>query len=156
IGQSGLNLKTKRELVEKLKSKFKIFISSEGKLPKDLERYRVKIPAYRMHDALAFATLFIGEGATMASECAMLGTPAIYVNSLNAGTLRKQEELNLIFGFRNSLGVMEKIDELLTNENLSADFKSRREMMLNSLIDPTAMLVDFFENYPESLNRYKG
>ena len=35
-----------------------------------------------MHNALKYASLFVGEGATMASECAILGTPAIYVNSL--------------------------------------------------------------------------
>ncbi|MGA2408340.1 MAG: hypothetical protein ABSF81_16535 [Bacteroidales bacterium] len=37
---------------------------------------------------------------TMASECAMLGTPAIYVNSLDAGTLREQDDkYQLIHGF---------------------------------------------------------
>tara|TARA_B100000315_G_C14584869_1_gene592441 strand:+ start:2797 stop:2976 length:180 start_codon:yes stop_codon:yes gene_type:complete len=56
-----------------------------------------------MHDVLYYATLYIGEGATMASECAMLVTHAIYVNSLTAGTLEKQEEYGLIYGFRNSI-----------------------------------------------------
>ena len=40
--------------------------------------------------------LFIGEGATMASECAVMGTPSIYINSLTAGTLEDQEN-GLIF-----------------------------------------------------------
>ncbi len=42
---------------------------------------------------LAYATLFIGEGATMASECAVLGTPAIYVNSLQLGYLFKKKNM---------------------------------------------------------------
>ncbi len=155
IGQSGLDLQTKLALVDKLKDKYKIFISSEGEMPKELEPFRVKIPANRIHDVLAYATLFIGEGATMTSECAMLGTPAIYVNSLDAGTLKEQEKLGLIFGFRNSNGVMEKVDELLSNVNLAADFKSKREEAVNSLIDPTSMLVDFFENYPKSIEKTK-
>ena len=50
----------------------------------------------------------------MASECAVLGTPAIYVNSLTAGSLEEQEKrYGLIFGFRNSNGVIEKGIELL-------------------------------------------
>jgi predicted glycosyltransferase len=33
--------------------------------------------------------MYIGEGATMASEAAMLGTPAIYYNSLEVSTIKK-------------------------------------------------------------------
>ena len=79
----------------------KVIISSEGELPVELEKYRVKISPERMHDLLSFASLYIGEGATTASECAMLGTPAIYVNVLDAGTLQEQENLGLLFSFRN-------------------------------------------------------
>jgi predicted glycosyltransferase len=145
IGQSGLSLKAKRLLVSKLKDHFNVFISSEGLLPEDLEKFRIKIPAHKMHDVLASASLFIGEGATMASECAMLGTPAIYVNSLDAGTLKEQEKLGLIFGFRNSLGVMEKVDELLANKNLKIDFALKKDKMVKALVDPTAMLVEYLE-----------
>ena len=50
-----------------------------------------------MHDALAHCSLFISEGATMVSECAMLGVPSIYINSLTAGTIEKQKEKGLIY-----------------------------------------------------------
>ncbi len=87
VGHQGLELAAKRKIVCELSKYVKVFISSEGEIPYDLKSYRIKIPPEKMHDALAFAYLYIGEGATMASECAMLGTPAIYVNSLSAGTL---------------------------------------------------------------------
>ena len=103
-----------------------------------------------MHDALAFATLFVGEGATMASECACLGTPAIYVNSLTAGTLEEQERYRLLFGFRKSEGVIEKAIELLNTPNLKQEFQQRRQKMLSDKIDVTAFMVWFVENYPES------
>lgn len=146
IGQSGLTLETKRAIVNLFKDKFKVFISSEGKLTPDLEEYRIKIPVDRMHDVLAHAKMFVGEGATMASECAMLGTPAIYINSLDAGTLKEQEKLGLIFGYRNSLGVIDKIKELINNENLHTEFQLKKNEMLQQMIDPTEMLVNFFKN----------
>ncbi len=99
---------------------------------------------------MAFATLFIGEGATMASECAMLGTPAIYVNSISAGTLEEQEKYGLLFGFRNFTGVLEKATLLLNNINLKEEFQNRRQKLLSEKIDVTAFLVWFIENYPES------
>ena len=152
IGQNGLDLETKRRLVVKLEAKYKVLISAEGELPEDLKKYRIKIPAYKIHDVLAQACLFIGESATMAQESALLGTPAIYVSSLNAGTLDELEKDGLIFGFRSSLGVMEKIDELINNKNLKKDFKLRKQKTLDSLIDPTKMLVEYIEEYDRVRN----
>lgn len=152
IGQTGIDLDVKRAIVNKLKNKYKILISAEGKMPKDLEQYRIKIPPSRMHDVLAYAKLFIGEGATMASECAMLGTPAIYVNSLEVGYTRVQEQEGLIHGFRSSNGVLAKIDELLSTENLDSTVKHKRDLILSEMINPTKMLVDIIENFPFSLN----
>ena len=104
-----------------------------------------------MHHVLASATLFIGEGATMASECAMLGTPAIYINSLNAGTLMDQELGGCIFGFRNSTGVLERANELLCGDALTNIFKKRTKILLENTIDVTAFMVWLVENYPVSL-----
>ena len=36
----------------------------------------------------------------MASECAILGTPSIYVNTLSAGSLEDQAKQNLIHIFK--------------------------------------------------------
>ena len=150
IGQTGLNLETKRKIVKELSKKAKVFISSESELPEDFKKYQIKIPPERIHDALAYASIFVGEGATMASECAMLGTPAIYINSLSAGTLEEQERLNLLFGFRTIDGVIDKITELLKIKNSKDTFKLARDNMMINQIDPTAFMVWFIENYPDS------
>lgn len=155
IGHSGLSLEMKRKAVKELSKYAKVFISSEGELPEDLIQYQIKIPPEKMHDALAFATLFVGEGATMASECAVLGTPAIYVNSLSAGTLEEQEKVGMLFCFRNSKGVLEKAIELLNNPNLKQEWQKRRKKMLANKIDVTAFMVWFIENYPESVKIMK-
>ena len=91
----------------------------------------------------------------MASECAMLGTPAIYVNSLDAGTLQEQEKLGLLFQFRDSKGVYEKAVELLSYPELKKEFQSRRLKMLEDKIDPISFMVWFIENYPSSFNIMK-
>ena len=155
IGRSGLSLDMKRKTVKELSKYAKVFISSESELPDELKKHQIKIPPERMHDALAFATLFVGEGATIASECAMLGTPAIYVNSLTAGTIEEQERYGLLYSFRNSNGVLEKALELINTHELEQEWQKRRQKMLSDKIDVTAFMVWFIENYPESVRIMK-
>ena len=151
IGQTGLSLEVKKKTVEVLLKYIKIFISSEEELPNELREYQIKIQPEKMHDALAFATLSISEGATMTSECAVLGTPAIYVNSLELGYCTEQEyKYGLVFGYRNSKGVLDKALELLNTPNLKQEWQKRREKMLSEKIDVSAFMVWFIENYPES------
>lgn len=155
IGHSGLNDKSKIELIDKLSKDYRVFISSEAELPQKFLKYKLNISPEKMHDVLANAALFIGEGATMASECAILGTAAIYVNSLNAGTLIAQEENGSIFGFRNSDGVLAKAMELLANPTLEEDFNIKQKALLDDTIDVTDFMVKLIENYPTSLDLLK-
>jgi hypothetical protein len=153
--QHGMSLQFKIQLINELLKHSKIFISSEGPLPDEFQKYKLKVEPGKIHDVLSFASFYIGEGATMASECAMLGTPAIYINSLTAGTLEEQEKYGLIYGFQKTAGVMEKVFELFNKINLREEFQERRQHMLNEKIDVTAFLVWFIENYPASIKVLK-
>ena len=144
-GQEGISFKQKEELIETLSKRGKVFISSEGELPKRWEEFRLKVAPHRIHDVMAYATMFIGEGATMASECAMLGTPAIYVNSLEAETIKDQQNYGLLFHFKNGDGVLEKVNELLSMPNLKDEFQRRKERMLKDKIDVSRFLIDYVE-----------
>jgi uncharacterized protein len=154
-GEAGFSAESKLSLVRKLSENVKVFISSEIRLPDELERYRLPVSPEKLHDVLFYSTLYIGEGATTASESAMLGTPAIYVNSLSAGTLEEQERLGLLFSFRNPEGVLEKALELLKMPDLKTEFHKRRDAMLAETIDVTAFMVWFIENYPGSVKIMK-
>jgi uncharacterized protein len=149
-GQGGLSGEIKKELVELLATKMKVFISAEGELPDEFEKYKISIPPEKMHDVLAAATIFIGEGATMASEAGILGTPAIYVNSLERCYNEDQENYGTVYNFRNSNGVIEKVKELIGDSGLKQKMISGREKMLSEKIDVTKFLVWFIENYPKS------
>ena len=156
IGHSGLSFEMKQKLVIELSKYARVFISSEKKLPAKLKKYQINIPPVKMHDVLSFATLYIGEGATMASECAILGIPAIYINSLSAGTLEEQEKYGLLFCFRNSKGILEKAQQMLQTSNLKQDHQKQREKMLVDIIDVTGFMVWFIENYPECVEIMKN
>ena len=156
VGQRGISLEAKVKLVELLSSHMKVFISSESELPDSLKPYQINIPSDKLHDALAFASLYIGEGATTASECAMLGTPAIYINSLSAGTLEDQHQMGLIHNLRDTATLFDTIHQITTNEEMANVFRSRRQKMLAEKIDITAFLVWFVESYPQSAQTLKA
>jgi uncharacterized protein len=149
-GEQGLTYNSKLELVERLHGQIKVFISSEGELPQELHQFRLPVSAEKLHDVLAFSKLYIGEGATTASECVMLGTPAIYVNSLTAGTLEDQERMGSLFSFRGPDGVYDKVMRLLNQEDLKAQYSLKKQDLLSKCIDVTAFMVWFIENFPVS------
>ena len=158
VGQHGI--KNKIELVRELEKYGRVFITSEGQLPKELEKYKIKISPEKLHDLLYYATLYIGEGATTASECAVLGTHAIYVNTLRLGyTDEEEEKYNLVYNFSDGKTMekqaFDKALELLGNNNLRNEGKRKREKLLNDKIDVTAFMVKFVENYPESFKEMK-
>jgi len=155
IGQSGIADDKKILLVRELSKKARVLISSEGKMPAELSAYNIKISPEKIHHVLAFASLYIGEGATMASECAMLGTPAIYVNTLSAGTIEKQEEYGLLFRCNSIDTIRTTANSILDNPGSMSAFSSRRASMLADQIDVTAFIVWFIENYPESFKIMK-
>jgi len=154
-GHNGITLENKVKSVNEFSKYARVFISSEMELPDELKEYEIDIPPERMHDVLAFATLFYGESATMASECACLGTPAIYLDNDGRGYTDEEEDIyGLVFNYSESekdqLLSIKKGIELLKNENIKKNWQKKTETMISDKIDVTAFFVWFFENYPSS------
>ena len=154
--QGGFTDSQKSEMINYLSSKMKLMISSEGSLPENYRIYKYKMSPESMHDVLSGAKLFIGEGATMASEAGVLGVPSIYVNSQTGCNNKDQEKYGLVYNFRNGVNVLRKIDEILTIHNIKEEWQERHRKMLADKIDVTAFMVWFIENYPESFEVMKN
>ena len=153
-GLSGFTDENKRKAVEEFSKYGRVFITSEIELPEGLEPYRINIPPERMHDVLAHTKLFFGESATMASESAVLGRPAIFLDKHGRGYTDEEVEYGLVYNFKNSeedqLAAIQKGVELLQNENLEENLHQNHNRFISEKIDPTAFLVWFIENWPES------
>jgi hypothetical protein len=139
-GHAGLSADGKMEIVEAISREARPVITSEGKLPTALEKYRSRLPPWRIHDAMAFASVYLGEGATMASEAAMLGVPSVYVNELSAGTLEEQARLGLLLNLRDSKKASAAVPELLEPEK-RREWRERRDRMLEEKADVTGYMA---------------
>lgn len=146
IGQHGIQNRIR--LVKELERYGRVLITSEGQLDKELEKYKIKVSPEKMHDLLYYASLYVGEGATMATESAILGTPSIYVSSL-VGTMGNFVELEqkycLLFNYKDPDQASEKALEFIQKTNLKEQWKKRREVLLKDKIDVTAFMVKFVE-----------
>ncbi len=160
IGHKGFSEENKIKLVKELSRYSKVFISSEGDLPEELKGYQIKIKPENMHNALYYAQLLVGESATMASECAVLGTPVIYVNNSHLGYLESHAEYGLVHLFSEDELVQEyviqKAVEIVSKPDIKNEYRERAQKMLEDKIDVTSFLVWFIENYPESVKEVKS
>ena len=155
FGHTGMTLENKRKAVAELSKHSRIFISSEGQLPGDLEKFRIRIPPDKMHDALYYSSLLFGESATMASEAAVLGTPAIFIDNDGRGyTDEEESKYNLVSNFTESEAdqqrALRKALEILSDENGKEKYRVMRNVLLSDCIDTTRFMVDEVLSYDKT------
>jgi len=130
----------------------KVLISSEVPLPASLEPLRLRAAPELVHHLLAYAQLFIGESATMASESATLGTPAIFVSTSTRGYTNEQESrYDLTYTYSDSKHgqsqALEKAVEILSNPNAKTEWAAKRKRMLEDMTDVTDYVTSLVESY---------
>lgn len=143
IGKKGLSAEEKIQVVERLAREMKVFISSEDGLPEALKKYCINLPPEKFHDALYYANLVVAEGATVASEAGVLGTPAIYINTSAVTYCTDQEKYGLVYNINDgqSRKVFSILEEVLAEER--EVFRQRRARLLEDKENVTSFLYRF-------------
>jgi predicted glycosyltransferase len=149
FGQHGIRNKT--ELVHRLERLGKVLISSEVELEDELEKYKISISPEKMHDLLYYATLYVGEGGTMAAESAVLGTHSIHISTeaKYCGVFSELNKYGLLWLYDDETEVIDKAKEILSS-NPKIGGKRKRDKLFGDKIDVTAFMYWFIENYPAS------
>ena len=144
IGKSGFD--SLMDVIDTLEATgAEVLITSEDPLPESAEPYRISVEPHRIHHLMYYADLFIGESGTMASESAVLGTPAVYVSSIRLGYLDELEDrFGLVFnysgperqrnGLQKAVSILEDYDEGVWTE--------RRRTMLEEKVDMTDVILE--------------
>ncbi|MEX0906264.1 MAG: DUF354 domain-containing protein [Balneolaceae bacterium] len=143
-GHTGISREDKIYLVKRLSEISNVFISSEGTLPDELKEYELSINKTKIHSLLHSADLFVGESATMASESAVLGTPAIYINNLKCGYLNYLErKYHILYNFNETSKDIEKaVSRAVSTLEKRSDYKAVRTCILNDSIDTSEYIYN--------------
>jgi len=157
VDRSGFDLDAQRKLIAALEPYGRVFISSERPLPGEFEKYRVPIRPEQMHDFLYYAKLLVCDSQTMATEAAILGTPAVRCNSFvgrkdMGNFLELEHKYGLIFNFKDGKKAMEMAVNLIKNNSLKDTWKGKRARIFQKKIDISAFMVRFIENDPWTLH----
>lgn len=155
IGQDGLSLDSIYELLKIRGAGNYIKILSERPLPEDLKQYELIIQPQFLHKFLQHVRLYIGEGATLASECALQGIPAIYINSLSAGVIQEKVKAGLMYHFKTNDDVIRKAKELIDDPGSYDRHMRISNEYLENQIDLSKFLTWFVEKWPESFQIMK-
>jgi len=99
VGLRGLTDNLKKILLQELTKIARTLVTSEVLLHNDIEKFRLRISPSKMHDLLSYASLYIGEGAVMASEASLLGIPSIFINPSNRGYIDELEKNGLLIHY---------------------------------------------------------
>jgi len=153
VGQRGIADEEKFEFIKGLSSYAKPYITSEAALPRELEQYRLPVPAHLIHHIMAFSSLYVGEGATMASESAVLGVPSVYINTLKLGYIDMLEEYGLVKQTTDTKEAFEKSVSWLVDPEANEKCLAAREKLLSEKIDVTEYIVETLESSFEAGQR---
>jgi Uncharacterized protein conserved in archaea len=149
VGVKGFNFSSDSELLQYIRALERygrVFISSEKKLSSEFEPYILKIPSENFHSFMSFASLYIGEGASMASEAAILGVPSIYVSTTTRGYLEELEyKYDLCYTFVDKQEALNKAHSILKS-NSKLLWTEKRKMMISDKIDVVEFMVKAIEN----------
>ena len=140
IGKHGLDDEGKIALVKRLSKYGRVYVSAEGGVPEALRPNLLTTPYELIHHVLAFARLVYSEGATMASEAVVLGTHALYVNTIVSGSTREQcERYHLLYNFNDGEDRYEraaqKAEELLETPGLVELGHEKQRKLLSEKVD---------------------
>lgn len=156
VNAGGISYELLEKIITRLLKFGKVYISSEKELPQNFQSYALPTKENRIHHALAYASLFIGDSQSMCVEAAMLGVPSLKFNDF-ADKISVLEELEkvyeLTFGYKTNQDeeLLSKIDEILNVKDLRKKYQQKRLLMLHNKIDVTRFYVWLIKQYPESV-----
>lgn len=144
IGAEGFNFSSHdafMEFLHRLEKYARVFVTSEKLLPAEFDKYKLKINPTDFHSFLYYSSLYIGEGASIAAEAAILGVPSIYVSNTTRGYLEELEhKYGLAYTIKNKDVAFSKASELLSHD-FKKDLVKKRDMMLSEKIDVARFMV---------------
>lgn len=158
--RKGITAAIASKLIEQLKTRGNVYITSERALEPEFEQYRLKLPVQHIHHAMFYAEAYIGDSQSMAVEAALLGTPGIRFNDFTGeiGVLNELENryaLTTSISTKDPQRLFEKVGEFLSHTGIKEEYRVRRSKLLEEKINVPAFFIWLITHYPASATEMK-
>lgn len=155
VGERGIDAAGLARIVDRLGAHARLLISAEGALPPRFEPLRYPGDPGAIHHVMAHCSGFVGESATMASECAVLGVPAVYIALTGRGYTDEQESR---YGLVRNVRTLDPaaIDAALDwlSEQSAAAAAAARSRLLDDTLDVAAFVADTIADAAQARPRH--
>ncbi|QLG48559.1 DUF354 domain-containing protein [Natrinema halophilum] len=143
----GFRPEQRRDLIERLSEEATVFVSDEGGEMdlQDLPARAYDLHPALIHDAMADASLLVADTGTMATEAALLGTPAFRYRGTDDheyGEFQELERAGLAEQFDAYDAVRDRSLEILADDEAADRWQRRRREYVGDLVNLTDLLVD--------------
>jgi len=145
IGHRGFDPAGSALAVRTLSHHGRVLISSEVPLPPELEPYRFHLPPEDLHHVMASASLYLGESATMATESAVLGVPAIHVSTRTLWYSQQLEQHQLLHNIADGAQALAKAEEILRDQTALQETRHRRDCYLEQADNLVSVILGAIE-----------
>ncbi len=150
VNNNGFTFDEKMQLIRAIEPYMTVYISSEKALPMELRKYQLPTPSNQIHSVLSYADLYLGDSQTMATEAALLGTPAIRSNSFvgpNDMTNFKvlEQKYGLLRNIR-SFGDVVKVVSDYAQQSRKEDWQQKKENYFALVGNANQTIVELLEN----------
>jgi len=150
IGEKGLPFDDKMKIIDAIEQLGNVYITSESPLPESLRSKHVPVKITEIHHLIAFARLVVGESATMASEAAVLGVPALFVSdTLRGYTIEEEKKYGLVYNYSRTdiPKAIEKIEQILRDPASNQKYAVKRKKLLEDKRDVTDYIYSTITSY---------
>ncbi|MFU8870059.1 DUF354 domain-containing protein [Natronococcus sp.] len=143
----GFTPEQRRDLIDRLSEHATVFVSDEGGRMdlRDTPARPYDLHPALIHDAMAEASLLVADTGTMATEAALLGTPAFRYRGNDEheyGEFEALERAGLAEQFDSYGPLCERSLEILADDEAAARWQRRRQAYVGELVNLTDLLVD--------------
>jgi predicted glycosyltransferase len=147
VNEEGLSREAKEKLVSRLSDMGDVYITSESEIPSKFEEYRLPVPPKEIHHLLYFSNLYVGDSQTMATEAAVLGTPAIRTNTFAydddmSNFVKLEEDYGLLRSTTDEDEAIQLASEWFESSHLQTTFHQRRKNLLDDTEDVCTYILD--------------
>jgi predicted glycosyltransferase len=144
VGETGFPRPAKRRLVETLAERGDVYVVSERPLPDAFSDHQLPVPPHLVHDLLYYANRYVGDSATMATEAALLGTPAVRCQSFADGEDMSNFETlaahGLLYSTADSQEAITRA-AALAEADVADAWRRRRDRFLDGMTDVVGVAV---------------
>lgn len=153
IGKKRMSLEFKKKLIDLCARYARVFIISESPLNGAFEAFRLSVSPEKILDVLNIATLYIGDGGSMATEAAVLGTPSVFVSSLTAGVfdeLEKNYGLMRTFTPDQEETILQAVEKILKDPDVKSTWRTKQKKFLDDKINVTDYFFETILKYAKN------